>query len=149
MLALIALAAAAQQSPFIPACPLPEEAQFYERLDALPTEILQDFSANAGRVVNPGDEVNLSDVISDPRIPTRFWRYVLQIKDDWFISYVSGGFVTQNITVAYTVLRPSGIRFKGAVSGDLCAAYDYLRGRSRFRVIEGWRRIDKLAAKAK
>lgn len=141
MIALLALAATIQQSPYIAACPLPPEAQFFEQIDALPEDILRDFNMNAGQVVDQGDNVNLSDIGSDPSIPTQYCRFVLQINDTWFVTYVSGGVYIRNITVAYQTLRPSGIFYIGAVSGDHCAAYDYLRGRSKFRVIEGWRRF--------
>ena len=147
--ALIALAAATQPNPYVAPCSLPSDANFFEKIDALPDQILRDFRLNAGRVANPGEDVNLSDVKNNLNEPTAYWRYVLQIKDMWLITYRSGGIAIQDLTVAYEATLDSEARYIGAVSGDPCAAYDYFLGKAGFRVIEGWRRIQPAKNKPK
>jgi hypothetical protein len=147
--ALIALAVATRQNPYIAACSLPSDAHFFEKLDALPDQILRDFRLNAGKVVNPGEYVNLSDVRNGSNEPTAYWRYVLQVKDMWLITYRSGGISIQDVTVAYEAAHHSATRYIGAVSGDPCAAYDYYLGKAGFTALDGWRHIDSFKSTPK
>jgi hypothetical protein len=139
-----ALLAISQPNPYIAPCSLREDANFFKRIDALPDAVLKDFQANAGKVANPGEPVNMSDVGFDPKVATAYWRYVLKIGDRWFITYRHGGIYIQDITVVYSAPRFGQISYVGAVSGDPCAAYDYFQGKFHFGVIEGWRKIDTI-----
>ena len=139
MIALAAPGFIESTNMYIAPCPLPERAAFFTTLAIVPPSIRSDLLAYAGPLANPGGPANFADV-GDLRLPTKVWRYVMQLGDKWFITYThDGGVAIRTITVAYELdeqRQPDKPRFLGAVVGEVCPAIEYLRGNMRIEVLE-------------
>ncbi len=83
--------------------------------EALPAKVKRAFAQITGEhsfaLANPGQKYQVTDVLSDPRLPSRRLVFAGTKGDEWFIHYERGGYAHGYFVIVFKVDSQSIVQF--------------------------------------